>query len=200
MTNKDISLSLDGKEKERLQSLEESIHKNLKAFNQVGMALVEIRDSRLYRETHNTFEEYCRDRWDMGRSRVYQLIDSASVQNNLSTTVDILPEHERQARPLTKLAPQLQVEAWQRAVETAPEGKVTAKHVKSVVEEMAEKKSNKEPSQKLVWRNIEVSFNNLIFYIKKYAQTSPLPEGVDFSNIQLGMKTLNIYLEEILDD
>jgi hypothetical protein len=45
---------------------------------------------------------------------------------------------ERQLRPLTKLRdnPEAQKEAWQRAVETAPEGKVTAAHVASVVKEM----------------------------------------------------------------
>ena len=36
--------------------------------------------------------------------------------------------------PLTKLAPEQQAEVWQEAVETAPDGKVTAAHVTRVVE------------------------------------------------------------------
>jgi hypothetical protein len=28
-----------------------------------GTALLEVRDRRLYRETHATFEDYCRERW-----------------------------------------------------------------------------------------------------------------------------------------
>lgn len=33
-----------------------------KAFLSAGQALMELRDRRLYRSTHRTFEEYCRDR------------------------------------------------------------------------------------------------------------------------------------------
>jgi predicted SnoaL-like aldol condensation-catalyzing enzyme len=43
---------------------------------------------------------------------------------------------ERQARPLTKLEPEQQQEAWQKVVETAPEGKITAYHVSKVVSEI----------------------------------------------------------------
>ena len=43
------------------------------------------------------------------------------------------PESERQARPLAKLPAEEQPAAWKEAVETAPEGKVTAKHVEAVV-------------------------------------------------------------------
>jgi site-specific DNA-methyltransferase (adenine-specific) len=70
----------------------------------------------------------------MSRPRAYQLIEAATVATNLSTMVDI-PTTERQARPLTVLDPEQQREAWQRAVETAPNGKVTAAHVQKVVNE-----------------------------------------------------------------
>ena len=45
---------------------------------------------------------------------------------------------ESQARPLSKLEPEQQRQAWQKAVETAPEGKVTAAHVARVVKGMTE--------------------------------------------------------------
>ena len=44
------------------------------------------------------------------------MIDAAKVVSNLSTMVD-KPQNERQARPLTKLEPELQAEAWQQVVE-----------------------------------------------------------------------------------
>ena len=34
-----------------------------RAFFEAGKALVELRERRLYRPTHRTFEEYCRDRF-----------------------------------------------------------------------------------------------------------------------------------------
>ena len=53
------------------------------------------------------------------------------IKDNLSTVVDI---SERAIRPLTKIKdPEEQREVYQKAVETAPEGKVTAKHVERVV-------------------------------------------------------------------
>ena len=50
------------------------------------------------------------------------------------TIVGILPRTESQARPLISLPPDEQIAAWQEAVETAPNGKVTAAHVAEVVE------------------------------------------------------------------
>jgi len=121
----------------RLEELENVIDAGLKTFVDVGNALLEIRDSRLYREGWGTFEEYCQDRWEFNSSRARQLISAAEVTRNLeSVTIVTLPATESQARPLTALEPEAQRQAWQTAVETAPNGKVTAAHVKSVVDEM----------------------------------------------------------------
>ena len=63
------------------------------------------------RETHKTFEDYCRDRWDMQRRYAYYMIDAASVIENVNHgSQAILPTSERQARPLTKLEPEQQVQ------------------------------------------------------------------------------------------
>lgn len=183
-------------EQQRLEDYEEVISAKLKAFYDVGRALAEIRDSRLYREQYSTFEEYCRDRWDMGRRTAYQLVDASSVYENVRNCAQT-PANEFQVRPLTKLDSEQQAEAWQKAVETAPEGKVTAKHVKSVVNEMVEPKEKKKPSQKLVWRNIEASFANLSHYIKEYAEFPP-PDDFDCEDIRIKMRKLNIYLKEVL--
>jgi len=122
----------------RLTELEGVIEKNLKAFYEVGAALLEIRESKLYKDTHTTFEDYCRDRWDMTRDYAYKLIGSSQVVSNLGNVDNCLqkPSTESQARPLTRLSAPLQKEAWERAVETAPEGKVTARHVQNVVREI----------------------------------------------------------------
>jgi hypothetical protein len=54
-----------------------------RAFYEAGMALMQLRDRRLYRTTHTTFEEYCRDRFDYIRRRPYQLIEAALIYDNL---------------------------------------------------------------------------------------------------------------------
>lgn len=127
----------------RLAELETVIERGLQTFIEVGSALLEIRNSRLYRHMYATFEEYCQERWDLRKSRIYQLMDAAEVVENLksSTIVELsneytpLPTNEAQARPLAKLAVDIQRQVWRKAVETAPQGKITAKHVETVVKE-----------------------------------------------------------------
>jgi hypothetical protein len=97
---------------------ERTISKGLKSFLEVGLALKEIRDNRLYRQRHNTFAEYCAKRWELSRPRAYQLCAASEVVADLSANVDIrlLPESEAQARPLTRLKDPAQ---WRRAWHTA---------------------------------------------------------------------------------
>jgi CHASE3 domain sensor protein len=62
-------------------------------------------------------------------------MDSARVVEVLSPMGDKKPETERQTRPLARLEPDKQREVWQKAVETAPEGKVTADHVYKIAKQ-----------------------------------------------------------------
>lgn len=118
-----------------LPACEAVIERGLHTFVEVGNALMSIRDRRLYKESgFKSFEIYCRERWGMSRPRAHQLVGAAEVMTNLSTIVDRTPATESQARPLTKLPLEQQAEAWQEAIDTAPGGKVTAKHVAEVVD------------------------------------------------------------------
>ncbi len=67
-------------ERERLY-LERKVER---AFYEAGKALQSLRDRRLYRSTHKTFEEYCRDRFGFERRHPYRLIDAADVVDNLT--------------------------------------------------------------------------------------------------------------------
>lgn len=66
-------------EQSRLEQCEKAIEQGLNTFVEVGRALTEIRDSKLYRIGFKTFEAYCKERWEIGRSRAYELIDQAKV-------------------------------------------------------------------------------------------------------------------------
>ena len=126
------------------------------AFFVAGQALKLLRDKRLYRETHATFESYVRDRFDFTKRAAYYLIDAYEVVNNLkaahslapsddagsllkseqfvhSNKSTILPTKESQCRPLAKLSPERQREVWQIAVEEA-KGKVpSARIIKTII-------------------------------------------------------------------
>jgi hypothetical protein len=130
-----VLLSAD--EQQALESHESTIERGLKTFVEVGNALSVIREARLYRASHATFEGYCQERWGFTDRHARRFMESAAIVANLKAgpTGPVLPERERQARPLASLAPEQQPVAWQRAVEAAPNGKVTAAHVQSVVNE-----------------------------------------------------------------
>ncbi len=98
-----MSRNLALQERTRLDELEAVIERGLTTFVEVGRALSEVRDSRLYRERFDTFESYCDQRWSLSRPRAYQLIDAAHVAELVSTTVDTGPKNEAQARELVPL-------------------------------------------------------------------------------------------------
>ncbi len=172
-----------------------------RAFYEAGKALQKLRDRRLYRSSHKTFEDYCPDRFGFGRHAANRLIAGAEVVKNLVTNssqilpinemvtnghqnqssemvtngnisqeemvtngyqneaeqvvtngAQILPTSERQVRPLTKLDPEQQREAWQKAVEKAG-GKVpSGRIVKSIVDLLRERTKVPNP-----WRVEEVA-------------------------------------------
>ena len=144
-----------------------------KAFVEAGLALQELRDRRLYRDTHpNNFVGYCRDRFGKTKQAVNYLIAAAGIYENLATTngcrdndsqtttngcrgsetqtttngCRVLPTNERQVRPLTKLQPEKQREVWQEAVDKAG-GKVpSSKIVERIVQGLKEKPTRIAPA------------------------------------------------------
>jgi phage N-6-adenine-methyltransferase len=110
-------------------SLEAVIERGLEGFVEVGNALMAIRDGRLYRESHGTFEDYCRERWSFTRQRASQLVQAASVSNML----DSPPANARQATELAPLLhePEALRESWAEVRELHPEP--TAADVREVV-------------------------------------------------------------------
>jgi hypothetical protein len=124
-----------------------------RAFYAAGKALKELRDRRLYRSTHSTFEDYCRSRFGFTHRHVNYLIVGSLVVDNLMGTngsqieipdemgtngSQILPTSERQVRPLVPLEPEQQRLAWQQAVEQAggkiPSGRIVQDIVNKIRE------------------------------------------------------------------
>ena len=167
------TITVSAAEVEELSETEERDRLHLerrveRAFFEAGKALAELRDRRLYRSTHKTFEEYCRSRFGYTHRHVNYLIAASNVvdniimgtngsqneipdemgtngsQNEISDEMgtigfQILPTSERQVRPLTKLEPLQQQEVWRQAVEQAG-GKVpTGRIVKDVVQRIMER-------------------------------------------------------------
>jgi protein gp37 len=128
---------------QRLAILEATIERGLSTFIEVGNALVEIRDERLYHEQgFRTFEDYCRQRWGWGRNYANKQIAAARVIQNLGTTV---PKSvtERQARELASLSAEQQREV----AATIDFTKATAKDIHLAVEESNKPESKPAPER-----------------------------------------------------
>jgi hypothetical protein len=93
---------LSDREQADLATCEVALDNLRVAFWAAGKALQVIRDARLYRDTHATFEDYVEQRWDMSRPQAYRLIDAWPLAERLSPMGDTL--NERQIRELLPLA------------------------------------------------------------------------------------------------
>lgn len=128
----------------RLVELETIVEVGLDTFVQVGNALVEINESKLYRATHTTFANYLIDRFGIGRAYAYRMIEAAKVAAIVSPIGDI--PNEATARELAGLDDAHALEVYKQAVaETA--GRPTAKAVHNarlaIVPKAASKKTRR---------------------------------------------------------
>jgi hypothetical protein len=67
-----------------------------------GKALQSIRDRKLYRHTHSTFEEYVQDRWEMSERAAYQAIEEWPLAERLQQILGkpTTPSHTRALLPV----------------------------------------------------------------------------------------------------
>lgn len=127
-----LSIEEDGE----LEALEAVIDRGRKSFLEVAGALVRIREGKLYRKTHTTFEAYCRERWDFSRDTAYDLMAAASVVGTLSG-IPNKPSNVGQALELLPLEdePGATHEVWGLVVaeSQATGAPITAAKIKSAV-------------------------------------------------------------------
>lgn len=124
---------LTPEEQSRKAELETVIQGGVTQFLQVGQALMEMRDSELFREEFGTFEQYCNDRWNFDKSTGYRLMKAFEVSTQTSVH-GFTPPNERAARPLSKLkAPEhLEMAAKVLATHEKPDVRAVEAVVKAV--------------------------------------------------------------------
>jgi hypothetical protein len=102
-------------ESKRLIALEKTIERGTQTFVEVGLALAEIRDSKLYRCDYDSFEMYCSEKWGWKRRYAYNLIEAAGVVQSLPENVRHGAQTERQARALAQVEPDQRAEVLEQA-------------------------------------------------------------------------------------
>lgn len=125
---------LTASESTALAEHEAVIERGIKTFYEVGMALADIRDRKLYRAEYGTFEEYAEKRWQMTRSRAYQMIDAANVVSTIVDTELPPPANEGQARELGRVPETERASVWAETVDRT-DGKPTAAAVRETYEQ-----------------------------------------------------------------
>ena len=126
MKNHEMVSSL--RESQRLEELEKVIARGQKTFVEVGLALAEIRDLRLYKREYGGFTEYCQAKWGWEKRYTQYVIAGAEAVQSLPERTRTLVHHETAARELSKVEPQKRAGVVQAIVD---EGKqVTAAAIK----------------------------------------------------------------------
>jgi hypothetical protein len=141
-----VAQALTPREAATLAALEQTVAKGVAAFVEVGEALEAIRDSRLYRATHRSFEAYCAERWNLSARRVAQIVSSAAVAREVGTSGSQAPQigSERQARQLQQIPPGQRAGLWGEAVARSGGAQPPAGLVRDLIEKA---KAGMEPSQ-----------------------------------------------------
>lgn len=124
-----------------LARLEAIVAKGLQTFLEVGAALTEIRDRKLYRRDYKTFDAYLKIKWKASRSWACRQIQAAETAKMLPMGNE--PVTERQLRPLAKLPLDQRAAAWKEVTASSPTGTPTAKQVEAVVS----KRTLKQPEE-----------------------------------------------------
>ena len=127
----------------QLPELEAIIERGLASFIEVGNALIEIRDGRMYGSEYETFEEYVDKRFGFTRQRAYQLIDATKTAAEMSKIFDTvsLPVTESHVRALKNADsdPKQQERILKKAAKDAPKDangtpRITASSIKAAAE------------------------------------------------------------------
>jgi hypothetical protein len=141
---------LTAPERTDLRKLCKIVEDGLGKFIEVGSALLEINERKLYRESHKTFEAFVFEKFGISRAHAYRMIEAAEVQAELSPIWGQAPianeiKTEGQLRELAKVGTEALPEIVEKIAEKCEaEGcKPTAKVIKSVVDEAL----GKEPKQ-----------------------------------------------------
>jgi hypothetical protein len=124
----------------QLRDVENYLRPRLRAFMEAGLALMAIRERRLYIQAgFDSFDGYCRERWGVEAGYARRMCDAAQVAAITSSTdapAGVVVENEAQARELAPLLgrPEELRAVWQKVAERADQAgqPVTAAAIRTV--------------------------------------------------------------------
>lgn len=129
--------------------VERGIEQIERTFYQIGIALAELRDRRLYRSTHRNWSDYCNERFNrIKRRQADYFILASEVINDLNRHNCArfpLPTSESQVRSMKNLSTAERIEVWQTGVIESDGEVPTAKTIKGIVERLKQRNTTPPP-------------------------------------------------------
>jgi hypothetical protein len=126
-------IPLTSREKALKAELEGIVERGLSQFIEVAQALRTLRTQRLYRQTHPTFESYCQEKFNLGRTAIDQTIRAGAVAQTLLDHDVCLPSGigEAALRPFCALPDDddLKVATWEFCSTVMPDCPPTSRLV-----------------------------------------------------------------------
>jgi hypothetical protein len=144
----ELQPAISAPERTRLAELETVVEQGLQTFIDVGLALKEIRDSKLYRQTHATFENYLDKRWQMSRRTGYKYIEAVGVVQNVPPAAQL---SLTQAAEMASLTPEEQVEIAERVSELTKNETRKLVHEVKMRRDGGEQSDERRPLSKINW-------------------------------------------------
>lgn len=151
--------SLSAQEAKRYAACKQQITDGLQTCFDTGVALIEIRDGKLYRDEFDTFGDFCQQAYQIGRSYAYRLIESAEIK--MSPIGDKI-QNEAQARALASVPEPLRPKVIKLAEKS---GDLTAAAI-SVAAEKVEKQTPPPPNKSEIKEAVQLDRTGL-----------PIPSG-----------------------
>lgn len=126
-------IELTQKEEEEFLRLEAQIHQGLSKFYDIGNALKQIKEKKLYKLEYVSFEDYLKKRWGFTKQHAYKLISAVEIADSLHPSLP-KPSSENLANVLGNIKDvELRQEVWEKAVETKE--KPTLQTIKNIQKE-----------------------------------------------------------------
>lgn len=110
---------LSDAERAELAAAESRIQRGLSGFVDAGAALSLIKDHRLYRDSHATYEGYLRDRWGLGQDYANKLVHAMTIALDLERKGLLPPVRETHAREIGRVQPEHRAKVWGDALAAA---------------------------------------------------------------------------------
>lgn len=123
-----------------LANQEARIAAGLTAFQEVGDALLKIKEAKLYRQTYTTWESYLQSRWGMSDSQSMRLISASQICREIAASGVTPPQIESHARELRIVPEGERAKVWQEITTEIPAEQLTAEQIADKVAERVKRK------------------------------------------------------------